>query len=91
MTRRELRVEQWKNIKDLLPEKKVDPGRTVRDHRNFFDAILWVARTRAHWRELPSSFERWNSVFQRYNRGRRPACGNGCFKNLPMILTLSTG
>jgi|CXWL01.1.fsa_nt_gi putative transposase len=82
MTRRELRVEQWKNIKVLLPEKKIDPGRTARDHRNFFDAILWVARTGAHWRELPSSFERWNSVFQRYNRWSKAGVWERLFQEL---------
>ncbi|MBS0149866.1 MAG: transposase [Nitrospira sp.] len=32
------------------------------------DAVLWIARTGAHWRELPEQFGPWNSVFQRYNR-----------------------
>ncbi|CUS34842.1 hypothetical protein COMA1_140001 [Candidatus Nitrospira nitrosa] len=32
------------------------------------DAVLWIARTGAHWRELPDSFGAWNTVFQRYNR-----------------------
>jgi putative transposase len=68
MARRELRDDQWKKIKDLLPGKKIDPGRTARNNRKFIDAILWIARTGAHWRELPSSFGQWNSVFQRYNR-----------------------
>ena len=68
MARRELRDDQWKKIKDLLPGKKADPGRTARNNRKFIDAILWIARTGAHWRELPSSFGSWNSVFQRYNR-----------------------
>jgi transposase len=36
--------------------------------RKFVDAVLWIARTGAHWRELPESFGAWNSVFQRYNR-----------------------
>lgn len=68
MARRELRDDQWKHSKDLLPGKASDPGRTATDNRTFVDAVLWIARTGAHWRELPASFGAWNSVFQRYNR-----------------------
>jgi putative transposase len=68
MARRELRDDQWEKIRDFLPGKKADPGRTAADNRKFIDAILWIARTGAHWRELPESFGPWNSVFVRYNR-----------------------
>ena len=68
MARRELRDDQWEKIKDLLPGKASDPGRTAKDNRKFVDAVLWIARTGAQWRELPSTFGAWNSVFQRYNR-----------------------
>ena len=68
MARRELRDDQWKKIKGLLPGKKSDPGRTAGNNRRFVDALLWIARTGAHWRELPKEFGPWNSVFQRYNR-----------------------
>lgn len=68
MARRELRNDQWNKIKGLLPGKKSDPGRTAKDNRRFVDALLWIARTGAHWRELPKEFGPWNSVFQRYNR-----------------------
>jgi putative transposase len=71
MARRELRDDQWKQIKELLPGKESDPGRTGRDNRLFVDAVLWIARTGAHWRELPDRFGAWNSVFQRYNRWAR--------------------
>lgn len=68
MARRELRDDQWHKISALLPGKKADPGRTALDNRKFIDAVLWIARTGAMWRELPESFGSWNSVFQRYNR-----------------------
>lgn len=68
MARRELRDDQWKRIKELLPGKASDPGRTATDNRKFVDAVLWIARTGAHWRELPDRFGAWNTVFQGYNR-----------------------
>jgi len=56
MARPELRDDQWKNIKALLPGKQADPGRTAANNGKFVDAVLWIARTGAHWRELSESF-----------------------------------
>jgi transposase len=66
--RHEISDEQWGKIKDLLPGKSGDPGRTAEDNRGFINAVLWVARTGAPWRDLPERFGAWNSVFQRFNR-----------------------
>jgi putative transposase len=82
MARRELRDDQWDRIKDLLPGKVNDPGRTATDNRLFMDAILWIARTGAHWRELPEHFGAWNSVFQRYNRWSKAGVWERLFQAL---------
>jgi transposase len=68
MHRHELTDEQWESIKDHLPGKKGDPGRTAANNRRFVNAVLWLARTGAPWRDLPVRFDKWNSVFKRYNR-----------------------
>src|ERR1700761_8095750 len=82
MARRELRNDQWNQIKDLLPGKKRDPGRTARNNRLFVDGVLWIARTGAHWRELPRQFGEWNSVFQRYNRWSKAGVWERMFRAL---------
>ena len=82
MARRELLNDQWNQIKDLLPGKKRDPGRTARNNRLFVDAVLWIARTGAHWRELPEQFGDWNSVFQRYNRWSKAGVWESVFRAL---------
>lgn len=82
MARRELRDDQWNKIKDLLPGKVSDPGRSATDNRLFMDAILWIARTGAHWRELPEHFGAWNSVFQRYNRWSKAGVWERLFQAL---------
>ncbi len=82
MARRELRDDQWNKIKDLLPGKVSDPGRSAMDNRLFMDAILWIARTGAHWRELPEHFGAWNSVFQRYNRWSKAGVWERLFQAL---------
>lgn len=40
----ELSDAQWNRIKDALPGKECDSGRTVGDNRLFVEAVLWVGR-----------------------------------------------
>ncbi len=68
MRRHEISDEEWERIKPHLPGQVTDPGRTARDNRGFINAVLWIARTGAPWRDLPERFGPWNSVFQRFNR-----------------------
>ena len=68
MRRHELTDTQWNLIKDHLPGKRSDPGRTAMDNRRFVDGVLWLARTGAPWRDLPERYGQWNSAFQRYSR-----------------------
>jgi putative transposase len=68
MARTKLRDDQWERIEDLVPGKEGDRGRSGDNNRLFVEAVLWVIRTGAPWRDLPSEFGNWNSVFQRYNR-----------------------
>ena len=68
MRRHELTDAQWNVMKDHLPGKRSDPGRTAKDNRRFVDGVLWLARTGAPWRDLPERYGCWNSAFQRYSR-----------------------
>src|SRR3712207_5905600 len=58
----------WEKVALLLPGKASDPGATARDNRLFLEAVLWRVRTGVPWRDLPSDFGKWNSVFQRFRR-----------------------
>ena len=33
----------------------------------FMEAMFWMARTGAQWRELPKKYGKWNSIFSRFN------------------------
>lgn len=59
---------QWDRIRELLPGKAGDPGRTAKDNRLFVDAILFIAKTGVPWRDLPVRFGKWNSVWRRFDR-----------------------
>ena len=57
---------QWEKIEPHCFGKKSDPGRTGGDTRLFLEAILWIARTRSPWRDLPKHFGHWNTVLKRF-------------------------
>jgi transposase len=64
----ELSDEQFQRLAPLLPGKPGDPGFVAADNRLFLDAVLWIARTGAPWRDLPERFGHWNSVHKRFYR-----------------------
>lgn len=52
---------QWRNIQPLLPKPKVPRkskrrGRPPKDNRLVLEGILWVLKTGARWRDLPTDF-----------------------------------
>jgi transposase len=63
-----LRDDQWKCLEPLLPGKSSDCGVTAKDNRLFLEAVLWIARTGAPWRDLPPHYGHWHRVYVRYNR-----------------------
>src|ERR1700760_4109267 len=44
-------------------------GRPPRNHRRVLDAVFWLMRTGAPWRDLPEEFGNWNSIFRQFRRG----------------------
>jgi transposase len=58
---------QWERIEAFL-ESERGPGRPPFDDRRFVEAVLWIHRTGAPWRDLPSEFGPWKTVFNRFDR-----------------------
>ena len=55
---------QWVKIEPLLP-----PARPhARPHRLMVEAMIWVLRTGAPWRDLPAGYGPWQSVYTRLRR-----------------------
>jgi transposase len=83
MDRTMLSDEQWARVAPLLPGKVGDPGRSGANNRLFLEAVLWIARAGAPWRDLPEHFGKWNSVFQSFRRWAR----KGVFARLFEIMS----
>src|SRR5689334_2595112 len=60
--------EQWECIESVFPLAK-STGRPRSKLRNVIDAILWIPRTGAQWRDLPKSeFGPWETVYGHFNK-----------------------
>jgi putative transposase len=66
--RRVLRDDQWQQIEHLLPGKATDRGVTAKDNGLFLEAVLWIGRTGAPWRDLPAELGNWHTRFTRFAR-----------------------
>jgi transposase len=82
MRRHEITDDNWNRIKDLLPGREGDPGVTAQDNRLFINAVLWIAKTGAPWRDLPDRFGKWNSVWRRFDRWARKGVWERVFREL---------
>jgi transposase len=45
--------------------------------KNFVEAICWMSRTGAQWREMPDAYGNWNSVFVRFNEWTKKGIWEG--------------
>lgn len=61
---------QWLKIEPMLPANKPQPGRPWRCHRQILNAILWVIRTGAPWRDIPTAYGPWSTAYSRFRRWR---------------------
>ena len=80
MIRTILSDEQWERIAPEFPGKVGDPGGTARDNRLFMEAVLWIARTGAPWRDLPDEFGKWFTVYTRFWRFAKNGVWQRIFK-----------
>ena len=81
--RYELSNAQWERVRDLLPGKPGDPGRTAADNRLFVNAVLWVLRSGARWSDLPERYGKYKTVHKRFMRWAE----NGVWERLFAVLT----
>ena len=66
--RYDITLDQFMRIAHLLPRQR---GNVVVDNYTMVNALLWMCRTGAPWRDLPECFGKWITVYQRFNRWSR--------------------
>ena len=60
----------WANIEKLLPGSKGSVGRPSVDNRLFINAVFWILRTGAPWRDLPPDLGDWKNTHRCFCRWR---------------------
>ena len=78
--RHELTDEQWNAIEPLLPAPH--GRRSGRGDRNFINAVVWIAKTGAPWRDLPERFGPWKTVYNRFLSWAQKDYWLGIFRGL---------
>ncbi len=68
MIRRSISDTLWQAIKHLLPGRAGRPGARAHNNRLFLNAVFWILRTGAPWRDLPTEFGKWASAYTRFRR-----------------------
>lgn len=86
MARRyELTDEEWEQIKDLFPkENAIKRGQPLKDNRTMLNAMVWIIRSGAAWRDLPERYGPWETVYSRFRRWIE----DGILDNIFRILSL---
>jgi transposase len=61
---------QWQKIEPLLPRPPKHPGggRPPAANRRVLEGILWILRSGARWRDLPSEFPSPSTCWRRLRR-----------------------
>ncbi len=68
--RHDITDKMWALFEPLTIGNKGTWGGNAKDTRLFIDAVFWILRTGAPWRDLPPDYGNWNTVQRRFCRWR---------------------
>jgi hypothetical protein len=69
---------EWRRVAPVLPPQKPAKGRPRHDHRTVLGGILWVVRSGASWRAMPTEYGQWETAYKRY----RLWCDTGLWQRI---------
>ncbi len=68
--RHDLSDKVWEQLRPYLPGGAGKRGRPAQDNRLFLNAVFWILRTGAPWRDLPPDYGDWKNTHRRFCRWR---------------------
>ena len=68
--RHDISDEFWQKLEPLLPGREGSWGGRAENNRRFINAVFWILRTGAPWRDLPTSYGGWKNTHRRFCRWR---------------------
>ena len=69
--RHDISDKAWECIAPYLPGQRGQWGGIAKDNRTFLNAVFWILRTGAPWKDLPPDYGKWGTVHQRFIRQSR--------------------
>lgn len=72
----------WNLFELHLPGRTGSWGRVAFDNRLFINAIFWILRTGAPWRDLPPDYGDWKNTHRRFCRWRDKGVWEGLLETL---------
>ena len=72
----------WKLLEPHLLGRKGTWEGDVRNNRRFINAVLWILRTGAPWRDLPTYYGDWKNAHRRFCRWREKGVWEGLLEVL---------
>ena len=60
----------WNILEPHLPGRSGSWGGVAKDNRKFINAVCWILRTGAPWRDLPPDYGDWKNTHRRFSRWR---------------------
>ena len=68
--RHDISDQVWSLLEPHLPGRKGFWGGQAKDNRQFINAVFWILRTGAPWRDLPPCYGGWSNTHRRFIRWR---------------------
>ena len=78
--RHDISDREWELLASHLPGREGSPGRNAKDNRQFINAVIWILRTGAPWRDLPPEYGDWKNTNRRFCRWRDKGIWEKLFK-----------
>lgn len=61
---------KWAVLEPHLPGQRGQWGGVAHNNRRFVNAVFWIMRTGATWRDLPLDYGNWKAAHERFRRWR---------------------